>query len=221
MTASPRSKLRLVPTTPEPPAELKGGPAYDDLGLLAGLKRRDPAVAAAFYDRVRPIVDRTLSRLLGPGDQDYEDLAQTALFELVSTIGRFRGECPLDAWLSVVTARVVYKKIRRRQLERRVFAVTPLDDSALPTRGHSTPLLTRQAIARVQRHLGKMDRRRAWTFLLHDVYGYDLKEIGTITGASLSAAQSRLVRGRRELHDRIRGDVELAHFFDDLSEDVP
>lgn len=57
-----------------------------------------------------------------------------------------------------------------------------------------------------------MDSGRAWTFLLHDVYGYDLKEVGEITGASLSAAQSRLVRGRREIHERIRRDEALARF---------
>jgi DNA-directed RNA polymerase specialized sigma24 family protein len=47
---------------------------------------------------------------------------------------------------------------------------------------------------------------------LHDVYGYDLKEVGQITGVSLSAAQSRLVRGRREVHERIRNDEALARF---------
>ncbi len=146
-------------------------------------------------------------------------MAQTALYELVSSIGRFRGECPLDAWLSVVTARVVYRRIRRRQVERRVFTMAPVDDADQSMQERPTPFVTRQAMQRVRHHLGQMDNRRAWTFLLHDVYGYDLKEIGQITGATLSAAQSRLVRGRRELHGRIREDGELAHFFDDLSEE--
>ena len=64
-----------------------------------------------------------------------------------------------------------------------------------------------------------MDANRAWTFLLHDVYGYDLKEVSQITGASLSAAQSRLVRGRRELHERVRKDDALARFLRNSSED--
>ncbi len=225
MSASPRSRLRLVsgpPPSPAPdPSSVPNAASYDDSTLLAGLRRREPAVSAAFYDRARPIIDRTLSRLVGPADSEYEDMAQTALYELVSTIGRFRGECPLDAWLSVVTARVAYKRIRRRQLERRVFVVASVEDTAQTLRGRSTPFVTRQAMQRVRRHLGNMEEHRAWTFLLHDVYGYDLKEIGLITGASLSATQSRLVRGRRELHERIRQDGELAHFFDDLSEEAP
>jgi len=44
------------------------------------------------------------------------------------------------------------------------------------------------------------------------VHGYDLKEVSQITGTSLSAAQSRLVRGRREIHERFRNDEALARF---------
>jgi RNA polymerase sigma-70 factor (ECF subfamily) len=68
-------------------------------------------------------------------------------------------------------------------------------------------------VERVLVALGKMDQNRAWTYLLHDVYGYDLKEVAEITDVSLSAAQSRLVRGRRDLHERIARDPALARFF--------
>lgn len=74
---------------------------------MAGLEARDRTASAAFHDRARPIIGRTLTRLLGLRDPDYEDLAQVALYELVDTISRFRDECPLDAWLSLITARVV------------------------------------------------------------------------------------------------------------------
>ncbi|HEX2672579.1 MAG TPA: sigma factor-like helix-turn-helix DNA-binding protein [Polyangiaceae bacterium] len=54
---------------------------------------------------------------------------------------------------------------------------------------------------------------------MHDVYGYDLKEVGQITGVSLAAAQSRLVRGRREIHERIKRDEALARFLQQPTED--
>ena len=194
-------------------------PALDDSALLAGLKARDASLSAAFYDRVRPIVDRTLNRLLGSRDNEYEDVAQRALFELVDTIDRFRGECPLDAWISIVTARAAFRLIRRRKIERRLFVDLPAVDAPSSVRSHANAVAARQAIERIRVELSRMDSNRAWTFLLHDVYGYDLKEVGQITGVSLSAAQSRLVRGRREIHERIRSDAALSRFLQQSPED--
>jgi RNA polymerase sigma-70 factor, ECF subfamily len=52
---------------------------------------------------------------------------------------------------------------------------------------------------RVRRHLATMTEGRAMTVFLHDGLGYDLAEISRLTDVSVAAAQSRLVRGRRQL----------------------
>jgi len=212
-----RSHLRLLAPVLEP----SGAPALDDHALLAGLERREPPAAAAFYDRARPIVERTLSRLLGRSDPDYEDVAQAALYELIQTLKTFRHECPLDAWLAIVTARVTYRQLRRRRLERRFFAQTPADTLPFDPAALPVPFATRQAIERVRAHLSCMNDKHSWTFLLHDACGYSLVQIAQIMDTSVSAAQTRLVRGRREIHERIGADAGLARFFDDLSEELP
>lgn len=218
MSPAPRAPLMLVPAAAGD-SERPGPPEVDDSALLTGLKARDTSLSNAFYVRVRPIVDRTLMRLLGARDKDYEDVAQRALFELVSTIDRFRGECPLDAWISIVTARIAYRAIRRRRIERRLFVDEEPQHLPQATRSHAGAIAARQAIQRVRVELEGMNPDRVWTFLLHDVYGYDLKEVGQITGASLAAAQSRLVRGRREIHERIKQDEALARFLKRHPED--
>jgi DNA-directed RNA polymerase specialized sigma24 family protein len=52
------------------------------------------------------------------------------------------------------------------------------------------------------------------------VCGFDLREISKITGASVSAVQTRLVRGRREIHDRMSRDRELAAALEGMGVDV-
>jgi len=222
------SVLRLVPgistdapvevpiSSPSPsPAPRK--PALDDLEILTAIRSGDASASSAFHDRVRPQVDRTIARLLGRHDVDQEDLAQLSMIELVRSIPRFRGECSLDTWTSRVTAHTVFKELRRRKTERKVF-----DNKADVSAQHACTLdfdrrmAMRNTLERVRVHLDAIEPTKAWTVLLHDVCGYDLREIADITDASVAAAQTRLVRGRRELHERLLADPELADVLESM-----
>ena len=68
----------------------------------------------------------------------------------------------------------------------------------------------RDTLRRIQRHLARVNANHSSTFLLHDVYGYSMQEVASITGVSLGAAKSRLKRGRREVRERVLSDPELA-----------
>jgi RNA polymerase sigma-70 factor (ECF subfamily) len=227
MSSSParrRPQLWVVPSAPPEQAEATPRPplpSVDDSELLALLRAGDPSAATALHDRVRPQVDRTVRRLLGPGDVDRDDVAQQAMIELVFTIDRYRGECSLDSWTSTLTAHVVYKHIRRRKTERRIFGALDPNDSALRSAsGTAREAVARNLMQRVLAHLDELDENKTWTFVLHDVWGHDLREIAQITGVSVAAAQTRLVRGRREIHERIAGDPELANLLDAMGADT-
>lgn len=201
-------KLRLVVARQEA-GGTRSPPLIDDIQLLAALRAADRGAAEALYERSRPIVARTLNRLLGRNDPDHQDLFQQTMVEIVRAIDRYRGECPLDAWIATLAAHVVYKQIRHRRVERRVLSdLLPFEPVAPEQPAQSAAL--RSTIDRVCRHLADIDPARAWAFLLHDVHGHDLREIAQIMAISPSAAQSRLVRGRKELHERIAADPDLA-----------
>jgi RNA polymerase sigma-70 factor (ECF subfamily) len=213
--SSEANHLRLIVGEPRAAVAVGSSPALDDTELLAALRAGDPSAATALHDRTHLVVERTIKRLLGPRDRESEDLCQLAFIELVDTIEQFRGDCPLNAWVSVIAARVVYKDLRRRKLERRFFSGTPLQLVPDVISAPRQSSLLRDLLHRVSDHLKRVDESRALTFLLHDAYGYDLKEIAQITGVSVAAAQSRLVRGRREVHERIANDPGLARALDD------
>ena len=186
-------------------------PDLDDSQLLASVRLGAPEAAAAVHDRLRPAVERAVRRLLGARDADREDLVQQSMIEIVTTIDRFRGECPLDAWARTVAAHVVYKQIRRRTTERRIFDVLhDIDDVPTSGAGLVRETTARSVLRRVVEHLEAMDPVKAWAYFLHDVCGHDLKEVATIMDTTVAASQSRLVRGRKELTERLDGDAELA-----------
>ncbi len=197
--------------TPQPPPPALPAPTLDDSQILASIRAGDPDAATALHDRLRPVAERAVRRLLGHADRDREDLVQQAIIEVVTTAHRFRGDCPLDAWASTVAAHVVYKHLRRRMTERRIFEAWRTEDEGTTAdrRSLSREAVARSTLRRVLALLDGIDEAKAWAYVLHDVCGYDLKEVAQITETTVSAAQSRLVRGRRELMEKIAADPEL------------
>jgi RNA polymerase sigma-70 factor (ECF subfamily) len=208
------SHLHLVQGDGAPatqPGPSRGIPV-DDSELLRAVRSGEDWAASSFCRRVLPKVTITIGRLLGPQDSDLHDLIQVSLLELVQTIERFRGECSLDTWTASVTAHAVFKHIRRRRLERRIFERS----SDGPAEEHcevvdsGARIVATDLLDRVRTHLAKMERNRVWAFVLHDVGGFDLREVARIMGVSVAAAQKRLVRGRYELRERLADDPDLA-----------
>jgi RNA polymerase sigma-70 factor (ECF subfamily) len=218
----PARHLRLVPPEPAPvEPRPTPAPALDDIELLNALREGDPSAAASLYDRARPVVDRAIRRILGRRDRDHDDLAQMSMIALIESIDRFRGECALDGWISTVTAHTVFKHLRRRKTESRIFEAEMMPE-AKPSHGPSPEKSSslRSAVARIREHLDQLEPNKAWTFLLHDVCGYDLREIADITEVSVVAAQGRLSRGRRELLAKLREDPELAEMLEEMASEV-
>jgi RNA polymerase sigma-70 factor (ECF subfamily) len=213
--------LRLVPRPSEPASSSPAPKArVSDDDLLAAVRAGDPEVATALCDRVWPQVERTARRLLGKSDPDRDDVEQLSLIELVNTIGRYRGDCSLDTWAQTVTSHVAFKHIRRRRIERTIFTDLLVDDSLLPASSAAGERrsLSRDLLMRVAALLDGMNHQRAWAFILHDVLGYDLREIAEMTKTSVAATQSRLVRGRRELHAKVAADPALAEAIQRIEE---
>ena len=211
--AAGRSRLWVVPSKEAgPPQPRLPAPTLDDSQLLASVRAGDPDAATALHDRLRPVVERSIRRLLGPRDRDHEDLAQHAMIEVVYTIDKFRGDCPLDAWASTVAAHVVYNHIRKVTMERRVFEGFRIDDDDAPasTQSLARDTSARSTLRRVFVHLDAIESTKSWAYVLHDICGYDLREVAQITESTVAAAQTRLVRGRRELHERMSADPELS-----------
>ena len=206
----------------------------DDAQLLAAIRAGDEAAAAELHDRLRPRVDATIRALLGVNHFEHDDLAQQSCVEVVLSLERYRGECSLETWARSITARIVFKYLRRRTTERKIFRQSSSSSRHSDSRGASSSSsppgsssnspsdfpdppssnLKRQIIAkdladRVRMHLDTMDPAKAEAFLLHDVCGFDAREVARIAEISEAAAHARIARGRRELQALLQADPEL------------
>ncbi len=213
-----RPALRLV--TSKRSANLPNEPPLDDAQLLAAIQGGDEAAAGELHDRLRPRVDATIRSLLGPGHTELDDLAQQSFVEIVLSLHRYRGECALSTWAATIAARTVFKYLRRRTTERKIF-LRPEPDAAEPASpsSFSRRLLARDTAARVRVHLSELDPAKAEAFVLHDVCGFEAREIAGLLSISEAAAHARIARGRRELHERLVSDPDLAGALEDMEVD--
>ena len=135
--------------------------------------------------------------------------AQMALERVITSIvqGRFSNGCSLRSWATLVTQHLAIDTMRARTRDRKLFdRSTGHQALELVAEEGRTPERLAETRRRVERLLGALvavNRTRAEAVVLHDIMGHDLAEIATLTGVTVAAAQSRLVRGRRDVLDFI------------------
>ncbi len=191
-----------------------------DADLLSGVRSGDERLAQAFCERVWPTVKGTVRKLLGAADSEADDVTQMAVMEVLGSLRRYRGDVALEAWVRTVTAHTIYKHLRRRGFERKLF--THLEAATTePVRAAGPSAITRarRAVTRVLEHVARLDEDKATAWVLHDVYGHDMREVAQITEVSETAAQSRVSRGRRALHERLGADLTLVGLLGELEGD--
>jgi RNA polymerase sigma-70 factor, ECF subfamily len=196
-----RPALRLVPGGTE------GGQPPSDEEIIEAVQRGEHRVAGLLYDRLFGVVDHTLFRVFGRREVDHDDLVQTVFEQIVVTLSRrsYARACNLKTWASSIASHVGFNALRSRRRERRVLdRDVTLEGTAVPARTDAENMATaRVELERVRRQMVAMKPDQAQTVFLHDVLGHELAEIATMMQVSVAAAQSRLVRGRRELYRRL------------------
>jgi RNA polymerase sigma-70 factor, ECF subfamily len=186
--------------------------APSDSALIEAVLRGDQRIARALYDRLEPTVDRTLYRIFGRREVDHDDLVQTTFEQIVLTLSKrkFAAACSLKTWASTLATHVGLNALRARRRERNVLDRSESVEEHAGSAQSAAPegdraAQTRLELARLRDTLASMDPNKAETVFLHDVLGHDLAEIAVLTEVTVAAAQSRLVRGRKELVSRLSG----------------
>jgi RNA polymerase sigma-70 factor (ECF subfamily) len=200
-----RSNLRLLETAGSAPKA-----ALSDEQLIDAVQRGDHHMAAELYDRLVEVVDHTLFRVFGRRESDHDDLIQTTFEHIVRTLCRrsYARACNLRTWASTIASHVGFNALRARQRERRVIDRNLPGNFELPVSGSDgeRQSVARAELERLRGALSELKPEQSQTLFLHDVLGHELAEIALMLDVSVAAAQSRLVRGRKELYSRLEHD---------------
>lgn len=148
----------------------------------------------------------TLYRILG-NNSELEDLIQETFFQVLRSIGNFRGDAALSTWISRITTRVAFAHIRKRPK-----VPTPLESVAHVPEGRpdvENQAVAREAVRRLYAVLDRVEAKQRVAYTLHVIDGRSMKEVAEMTDTTVVATKSRVWRARREVERRAARDPLL------------
>jgi len=150
----------------------------------------------------------TTVRYMVGGDRDADDLVQTALLDILKSLGNYRGEGSLEAWADRITTRTARRgMVRRRRKEEVVRLIDGLPFAQSPAQPIRGKLRDHLAVV-----LQKLSYKKRRVVVLRWLYQYSLEEIASITQAPVNTVRDRLRTGRKQLRKWILKDPVLRDF---------
>jgi RNA polymerase sigma factor (sigma-70 family) len=176
----------------------------DDLSLVEGCQRQDRNVQRLLYEQYAGKLFVVCKRYCRDAD-DAEDVLQDAFVKIYQHIGRFRFECPLEAWLKRVVINTALKHLRQQK---------PWDNTAdiadlapvLPQPDESLPALNYQYLLTLVQALPPGCRT---VFNLYAIEGYTHPEIATLLGISEGTSKSQFHRARHLLQQKLTNEQRV------------
>ena len=160
--------------------------------LLDAAREGDDVAVAELVRRTQPDVWRLCVALGSTGEE--QDLVQETYLRALRSLGSYRGDAPVRAWLLSIARNVCADHVRRRERQRRLIdrvrphpmdAVSPAHvaiDDLLDTLGH--------------------DRREA--FVLTQLLGLSYEEAAAALECPIGTVRSRVARARADLLAEVR-----------------
>lgn len=179
-----------------------------ETGYIRLAQQGDGAAFEHLYDLHRGRVYGLCLRMVN-NPSDAQDLTQDAFLQAFRKIHTFRGESGFSTWLHRLTVNVVLMRFRRKSLiDGSVEEMTEHDEqSDRPRREFGERdlglggVIDRLGLERV---LQQMPQGYKLIFLLHDVEGYEHREIANILGCSVGNSKSQLHKARLRMRELLK-----------------
>jgi RNA polymerase sigma factor (sigma-70 family) len=171
----------------------------DDLQLVQAITSGDREAFRSLVEREQTPVFRTCYRVLGR-IADAEDVAQETFVIAYRSIGTYRGEGSLGAWLG----RIATRQALRRLSQRRDAISIDAPGAATASSGDMDPLgqaIAAERSARIRSAVSALSEPYRETIALRFFAELSLAEIAEQTGRPLGTVKTHLHRGLARLRD--------------------
>jgi len=196
------------PRPKAPPVAAPAAMAEPD--AIRGAQAGNSACFEVLYHQYKRRVYSLCLRMISE-PAEAEELAQEAFLQVYRKIHTFRGESAFSTWLHRLVVNVVLMHLRKK-----VLPQLPLEELLQP-RGEDEPRREfgeQDSTLRVANERVVLERAIAYLppgyrliFVLHDVEGYEHKEIADMLGCTVGNSKSQLHKARLRLRALLRQGV--------------
>lgn len=171
----------------------------EDQFYLDKIKSGERSFYSFLVDRYKDIVYAIALKILGD-PEDAGDAAQECFIKAFSQIHQFKGNAKFSTWLYTIIYRIAVSKLK----ENRIATVTITEDHHnYYTSGHSEnqseQLQAKQTQYYVRCAIEKLPYMEGLLVTLHYINDLSIREVGEITGLSMSNIKIKLFRARKKL----------------------
>jgi RNA polymerase sigma-70 factor (ECF subfamily) len=190
-----------------PPVSSAAGDKLSEAEAIRRARDGDRAVFEYLYQLHSRRVYAVCLRMVG-NTTEAEDLTQEAFLLLLRKIHTFRGESAFSTWLHRLAVNLVLMRLRKKSptIVSIEANADPDDETASPSMDIGAPdLLLEGSIDRInlERCIERLPVGYRTIFVLHDIQGYEHREIAEILGRSVGDSKSQLHKARMRLREQL------------------
>src|SRR3981081_3878913 len=168
--------------------------------LVARIQAGDAEAFETLYRQHSPKIYTLASRMAGSAE-DGEDLLQEIFLQAYRKLGSFKGASSLGTLLYRLALNHCLDFVRSRQAKMNKLTETlDAETSFEPTARRETPI----APMDLERAVERLPEACREAFVLHDVEGFDHKEVGDLLGIAEGTSKSQVFKERTKLRARQR-----------------
>lgn len=162
--------------------------------LIAAAKAGDRNAQQELLESQYDFIRRMIYRLAG-ASADLEDLQQTALLRVVTSLSSFRGKSAFSSWVGGICVNVCKDHWRKkgRAVVRPITDEHPGDQRRHP----ESDAIANEQLDEVYNALATLSDNHRAVLVLRLAYGHSIKEIAEITNSAKSTTRLRLYYARK------------------------